>query len=162
MVREKGASGHKGVKFSQERKLLVNSSVTHCTDTHRHGNILTREVGILENVWMEAEEMGSGEPCVAPVEYFRGNPYSSSFIMGYGVDLMGRLVRATATQASEISCRRATLTFQSQISHLWKRHQLPSRVKSTGELLKIEYSFFLNFACKMFDSPTVSLYSCFC
>lgn len=91
-----------------------------------------------------------GEPCIAPVEYFRENPYSSSFSMG---NLMGWLVRATATQASEVSSRRATLTFQSQIPQLWKRHQLRSRVKCTGELLRIKCSFFLNFTCKMFDWP---------
>lgn len=66
-------------------------------------------------------------------------------------NLMGRLVRATATQASEISSRRGYLNIP--ISHPTVVEEAPAwiRVKCTGELLKVKYSFFLNFACKMFD-----------
>lgn len=133
---ENGASVHEGMKFIQGRKLFVNSYVTHCTDPHGHGSSDKRSRNFGECVdgsWRN----GQWRILRCTSRIFQGQ--SIFLFLHHGVwKLMGRLITATATLASEISSRKATLTFQSQIPQLWRRHQLQSRVKCTGELLKIK------------------------
>lgn len=69
--------------------------------------------------------------------------------------LMSRLVRARTTQASEIFSRKGY--FNILISDPIVVVEAPAWIKVVpklfSKLLKVKYSFFLNFSCKMFDPP---------